>query len=68
MSLITIRTSSEKVDNYLSGIFFMAEKVLNENTDLNNKEHWFTVTIDQGDDDVITSTAVQQDEESDITE
>jgi len=68
MSLITIRTSSEKVDNYLSGIFFMAEKVLNENTDLSNKEHWFTVTIDQGDDDVITSTAVQQDEESDITE
>ncbi len=68
MSLITIRTSSEKVDNYLSGIFFMAEKVLNENADLNNKEHWFTVTIDQGDDDVITSTAVQQDEESDITE
>jgi len=68
MSLITIRTSNEKVDNYLSGIFFMAEKVLNENTDLNNKEHWFTVTIDQGDDDVITSTAVQQDEESDITE
>ena len=68
MSLITIRTSSEKVDNYLSGIFFMAEKVLNDNTTLNNKEHWFTVTIDQGDDDVITSTAVQQDEESDITE
>jgi len=68
MSLITIRTSSEKVDNYLSGIFFMAEKVLNENTDLSNKEHWFTVTIDQGEEDVITSTAVQQDEESDITE
>jgi len=68
MSLITIRTSSEKVDNYLSGIFFMAEKVLNENTDLSKKEHWFTVTIDQGEEDVITSTAVQQDEESDITE
>jgi hypothetical protein len=68
MSLITIRTSSEKVDNYLSGIFFMAEKVLNENTDLSNKEHWFTVTIDQGEEDVITDTAVQQDEESDITE
>ena len=68
MSLITIRTSSEKVDNYLSGIFFMAEKVLNDNTTLNNKEHWFTVSIDQGDDDVITSTAVQQDKESDITE
>ena len=68
MSLITIRTSSEKVDNYLSGIFFMAEKVLNENADLNNKEHWFTVTIDQGEEDVITDTAVQQDEESDITE
>jgi len=67
MSLITIRTSSEKVDNYLSGIFFMAEKVLNENADLNNKEHWFTVTIDQGDIDVITDTAVQQDKESDIT-
>ena len=68
MSLITIRTSSEKVDNYLSGIFFMAEKVLNENADLNNKEHWFTVTIDQGDDDVITDVTVQQDKESDITE
>ena len=68
MSLITIRTSSEKVDNYLSGIFFIAEKVLNENTDLSNKEHWFTVTIDQGEEDVITDTAVQQDEESDITE
>tara|TARA_R110002051_G_scaffold216575_1_gene280876 strand:- start:447 stop:650 length:204 start_codon:yes stop_codon:yes gene_type:complete len=67
MSLITIRTSSEKVDNYLSGIFFMAEKVLNENADLSNKEHWFTVTIDQGDDDVITDVAVQQNEESDIT-
>tara|TARA_Y100000034_G_scaffold41113_1_gene50601 strand:- start:364 stop:504 length:141 start_codon:yes stop_codon:yes gene_type:complete len=46
----------------------MAEKVLNENTDLSNKEHWFTVTIDQGEEDVITDTAVQQDEESDITE
>tara|TARA_R100001244_G_scaffold65534_2_gene54152 strand:- start:176 stop:316 length:141 start_codon:yes stop_codon:yes gene_type:complete len=46
----------------------MAEKVLNENADLSNKEHWFTVTIDQGDDDVITDVAVQQDEESDITE
>ena len=68
MSLITIRTSSEKVDNYLSGIFFMAEKVLNDNTTLNNKEHWFTVTIDQGDDDVITDVTVQQDKESDITE
>ena len=68
MSLITIRTSSEKVDNYLSGIFFMAEKVLNDNADLNKKEHWFTVTIDQGEEDVITSTAVQQDKESDITE
>ena len=67
MSLITIRTSSEKVDNYLSGIFFMAEKVLNENADLSNKEHWVTVTIDQGDIDVITDTAVQQNKESDIT-
>ena len=67
MSLITIRTSSEKVDNYLSGIFFMAEKVLNENADLNNKEHWFTVTIDQGEEDVITDTAIQQDKESNIT-
>ena len=65
MSLITIRTSSEKVDNYLSGIFFMAEKVLNENADLSNKEHWFTVTIDQGDDDVITDTEVREDTESD---
>ena len=68
MSLITIRTSSKKVDNYLSGIFFMAEKVLNEDADLSNKEHWFTVTIDQGDDDVITDVTVQQDKESDITE
>ena len=65
MSLITIRTSSEKVDNYLSGIFFMAEKVLNENADLSNKEHWFTVTIDQGDDDVITDAEVREDTESD---
>ena len=65
MSLITIKTSSEKVDNYLSGIFFMAEKVLNENADLSNKEHWFTVTIDQGDDDVITDTEVREDTESD---
>ena len=68
MSLITIRTSSEKVDNYLSGIFFMAEKVLNDNTDLSNKEHWFTVTIDQGEQDVITDAEVQQNEESDIPE
>jgi len=68
MSLITIRTSSEKVDNYLSGIFFMAEKVLNENADLSNKEHWFTVTIDQGEEDVIADIAVQQNKESDITE
>jgi hypothetical protein len=68
MSLITIRTSSIKVDNYLSGIFFMAEKVLNEDADLSNKEHWFTVTIDQGDTDVITDVTVQQDKESDITE
>ena len=68
MSLITIRTSSIKVDNYLSGIFFMAEKVLNEDADLSNKEHWFTVTIDQGDEDVITDVTVQQDKESDITE
>lgn len=65
MSLITIKTSSEKVDNYLSGIFFMAEKVLNENADLSNKEHWFTVTIDQGDDDVITDAEVREDTESD---
>ena len=68
MSLITIRTSSEKVDNYLSGIFFMAEKVLNDNTTLNNKEQWFTVTIDQGEQDVITDVTVQQNKESDITE
>ena len=68
MSLITIRTSSKKVDNYLSGIFFMAEKVLNENADLSNKEHWFTVTIDQGEQDVITDVTIQQDKESDISE
>ena len=46
----------------------MAEKVLNEDADLSNKEHWFTVTIDQGDTDVITDVTVQQDKESDITE
>ena len=43
----------------------MAEKVLNENADLSNKEHWFTVTIDQGDDDVITDAEVREDTESD---
>ena len=46
----------------------MAEKVLNDNADLSNKEHWFTVTIDQGEQDVITDAEVQQNEESDISE
>ena len=68
MSLITIRTSSHRVDAYLSGIFAMAESVLSKDKDLDSREHWFTVTIDQGDDNVDTNTEVLQDTECKITD
>ena len=68
MSLITIRTSSQRVDAYLSGIFAMAESVLSKDKDIDSREHWFTVTIDQGDDNVNTNTEVLQDQESEVTD
>ena len=63
MSLVTIRTSSPKVDTFLSGVLFMAEQVLAGK--LETKEEWFTVTIDQGEENVITDAEVCEDEESD---
>ena len=60
MSLITIRTSSTRVDAYLSGIFAMAESVLSKDNKIDSQEHWFTVTIDQGDDNVITDVEILQ--------
>ena len=68
MSLITIRTSSKRVDAYLSGIFAMAETVLSKDDDIDSAKHWFTVTIDQGDDNVITDVEVLQDPESETTD
>ena len=68
MSLITIRTSSTRVDDYLSGIFAMAETVLSKDDKIDSQEHWFTVTIDQGDDNVITDVEVLQDPESETTD
>ena len=68
MSLITIRTSSTRVDAYLSGIFAMAESVLTNDKELDSREHWFTVTIDQGDDNVNTTTEVLQDTECEVTD
>ena len=65
MSLMMIRTSSPQVDTFLSGVLFMAEQVLAGK--LETKDEWFTVTIDQGEEDVIADTAVQQDKESNIT-
>ena len=47
MSLITIRTSSTRVDAYLSGIFAMAEAVLSKDESIDSEKHWFTVSIDQ---------------------
>ena len=47
MSLITIRTSSTRVDAYLSGIFAMAEAVLSKDKGIDSEEHFFTVSIDQ---------------------
>ena len=63
MSLMMIRTSSPQVDTFLSGVLFMAEQVLAGK--LETKEEWFTVTIDQGEEDVITDVEVREDEESD---
>ena len=68
MSLITIRTSSHRVDAYLSGIFAMAESVLSKDKNLDSREHWFTVTIDQGDDNVDTNTEILQDPEGKVTD
>ena len=68
MSLITIRTSSTRVDAYLSGIFAMAETVLSKDDDIDSEKHWFTVTIDQGDDNVITDVEVLQDPEGETTD
>ena len=68
MSLITIRTSSTRVDAYLSGIFAMAETVLSKDDDIDSAKHWFTVTIDQGDDNVITDVEVLQDPEGETTD
>jgi hypothetical protein len=68
MSLITIRTSSTRVDAYLSGIFAMAESVLAKDDGIDSREHWFTVTIDQGDDNVNTNAEVLQDQESEVTD
>ena len=68
MSLITIRTSSTRVDAYLSGIFAMAETVLSKDDNIDSQEHWFTVTIDQGDDNVITDVEVLQDPEGETTD
>ena len=63
MSLVTIRPSSPQVDTFLSGVLFMAEQVLAGK--LETKDEWFTVTIDQGEEDVITDVEVREDEESD---
>ena len=63
MSLMMIRTSSPQVDTFLSGVLFMAEQVLAGK--LETKDEWFTVTIDQGEEDVITDVEVREDEESD---
>ncbi len=41
----------------------MAEQVLAGK--LETKDEWFTVTIDQGEEDVITDVEVREDEESD---
>ena len=68
MSLITIRTSSTRVDAYLSGIFAMAETVLSKDDNIDSAKHWFTVTIDQGDDNVITDVEVLQDPEGETTD
>ena len=68
MSLITIRTSSTRVDAYLSGIFAMAETVLSKDDDIDSAKHWFTVTIDQGDDNVITDVEILQDPEGETTD
>ena len=68
MSLITIRTSSTRVDAYLSGIFAMAETVLSKDDDIDSAKHWFTVTIHQGDDNVITDVEILQDPEGETTD
>ena len=68
MSLITIRTSSTRVDAYLSGIFAMAEIILYKDDDIDSAKHWFTVTIDQGDDNVITDVEILQDPEGETTD
>ena len=68
MSLITIRTSSTRVDAYLSGIFAMAESVLSKDNKIDTQEHWFTVTIDQGDDNVITDVEILQNPEGETTD
>ena len=68
MSLITIRTSSTRVDAYLSGIFAMAETVLSKDDKIDSEEHWFTVTIDLGADNVITDVEVLQDPDGETTD
>jgi hypothetical protein len=46
----------------------MAETVLSKDDKIDSEEHWFTVTIDQGDDNVITDVEVLQDPEGETTD
>jgi hypothetical protein len=46
----------------------MAESVLTKDDGIDSREHWFTVTIDQGDDNVDTNTEVLQDPEGKVTD